>query len=49
MVRHECGFEQEIFCRRCGFPVFYNRKIGLHCPRCGREITLLCPGCGKRW
>ncbi len=49
MVRHECGFEQEILCRRCGSPVVYNEKIGLHCQKCGREITLVCPGCGKRW
>lgn len=49
MVTHDCGYEQEIRCRRCGTPVAYNERTGLYCPKCGHEITLLCPGCGKKW
>ncbi len=49
MLRHECGYEQEIYCRRCGALVIYNQRLGLYCPQCGREVTLLCHGCGKKW
>lgn len=49
MVRHECGYEQEILCRRCGSTVVYNERTGLFCPRCRRGITMVCPGCGKKW
>ncbi|MFA5003116.1 MAG: hypothetical protein WC502_09115, partial [Methanolinea sp.] len=49
MVMHECGYEQEILCRRCGTPLSYKERTGLYCPKCGHEITLLCPACGKKW
>jgi len=29
--------------------VVYRERTGLHCPKCGHEITLLCHGCGKKW
>ncbi|MBP1928091.1 ribosomal protein L37E [Methanolinea mesophila] len=49
MLRHECGYEQDIICRRCGNSMIYNKRLGLYCPKCGHETTLLCPGCGKKW
>jgi hypothetical protein len=49
MLMHECGYEQEVICRRCGNPMVYNKRLGLYCPKCGHETTLLCPGCGKKW
>jgi ribosomal protein L37E len=49
MLRHECGYEQDVICRRCGNPMVYNKRLGLYCPKCGHETTLLCPGCGKKW
>jgi len=49
MIRHECGYEMEILCKRCGTPLQYNPRLGLHCPACGREVTILCHKCGKKW
>ncbi|KQC03419.1 MAG: DNA helicase PriA [Methanoculleus sp. SDB] len=49
MVRHICGYEAEIFCKKCGRPMTSTERGGLWCPHCGRKITIVCPGCGKRW
>ncbi|MDV4343805.1 DNA helicase PriA [Methanoculleus sp. YWC-01] len=49
MVRHECGFEAPIYCKRCGRPLENNERTGLYCPHCGRRVSMLCPGCGRLW
>ena len=50
MVRHECGFEAPIYCKRCGRPLSCDERTGgLFCPHCGRRVSLLCPGCGRLW
>ncbi|MDI6719482.1 MAG: DNA helicase PriA [Methanomicrobiales archaeon] len=49
MLRHSCGFEANIHCKKCGGPLEDRDRIGLFCPRCGRRVTAVCPGCGKLW
>ena len=48
MVKHKCGYEEDMRCKRCGSPLIEN-KGGLYCPHCGRQVTVICPGCGKPW
>ncbi len=49
MLTHSCGYEVEIYCKKCEKPLIYKERTGLICPTCGREVTIICPGCGKRW
>ncbi|MCK4270978.1 MAG: DNA helicase PriA [Methanogenium sp.] len=49
MLKHSCGYEAEIFCKKCGRPLIYRENGGLYCPYCGREVTIICKGCGKPW
>ncbi|MDI6866182.1 DNA helicase PriA [Methanoculleus sp.] len=49
MVRHECGFDAPIHCKRCGRPLVSNERLGLYCPHCGRRVSMICPGCGRLW
>jgi uncharacterized Zn finger protein (UPF0148 family) len=49
MLRHDCGYELELLCKRCGTPLVYQERLGLSCPSCGRTVTLVCHRCGKKW
>ncbi|WP_319642042.1 DNA helicase PriA [Methanovulcanius yangii] len=49
MLRHTCGYEADVHCRKCGRELIYHEKNGLYCPYCGRKVTMICPGCGKPW
>lgn len=49
MLKHSCGYEAPLYCKKCGAPLSYLEVGGLFCPRCGRKVTMICPGCGKRW
>jgi hypothetical protein len=49
LLRHECGYEESMYCKNCRQPLTYNPRLGIYCPSCGREVTMLCPGCGQRW
>ncbi|HDS62953.1 DNA helicase PriA [Methanofollis tationis] len=49
MIRHECGYEEPAYCKKCGRPLEYTERRGIYCPNCGHRVTILCPQCGKRW
>jgi len=49
MLRHECGYELDLLCKRCGTPLLYENRQGIFCPSCGRKVTLVCHRCGKKW
>ncbi|WP_067050129.1 DNA helicase PriA [Methanofollis ethanolicus] len=49
MIRHACGYEAPLYCKKCGRPLEYTERRGIFCSYCGRQVTMLCPKCGKRW
>ncbi|MDH7592838.1 MAG: DNA helicase PriA [Methanomicrobiales archaeon] len=49
MLRHSCGYNSKIICKKCGTELLYRERAGLYCPACGRRVSVICPGCGKVW
>lgn len=49
MIRHTCGYEASVYCKKCGRPMAQTEKGQIWCPHCGRKIHMVCPGCGKLW